>query len=208
MSRLLSVIIPEADKRTQFMCKQQLKGLDYEIISTPGWNEGIKYASGEFVCLVESGSEISDGYFWDNLRIFTSQPSFRKLAMVSPEIAHKEWETTIFGYLLSTDGTKPSVLPSHVRSSSQPYAIQIGYIPGSIIRRVVAEHTILGDDMLFDSIRLSLSLWAAGSRCFINPDTTYIDSSERKIQFPTSYDGELPKEIKDLVQMFRREMVG
>lgn len=208
MSKLLSVIIPEADKKTHALCKAELRGLDYEIISTTGWNDGIKHASGEFVSLIEPGADLTSGYFWDNLRIFTSQPSFRKLAMVSSAVSNLTWETTIYGYLLSTAGSKPSVMPSHIQSSSQPYAIQVGYIPGSIIRRIVAENMKLSDDMLFDSVRLSLSLWAAGSRCFLNPDTVYLDNSDRKIQFPVSYDGELPPEISNLMQMFRREMIA
>lgn len=205
--KLLSVIIPK-NEQLQDLCKQELKGLDYEIISTVSREDGLKHATGEFVCFVEPGADLSEGYFWENLRIFTSQPSFRKLAVVSGRTSNPEWGTHIYGYILSVAGDKPKVLPSHVPSSSQPYAVQIAYIPGSIIRRSVLDAEDLTKDTLADSVRLSMKLWSEGSRVYLNPHTTYYDNSGRKIQYPSEFKGELPSAINQLTSMFRREMIA
>lgn len=206
--KLLSVIIPKSDDRLQGLCKAELKGFDYEIVSTVSREDGLKHASGEYVCFVESGADLSQGYFWENLRIFTSQPSFRKLAIVSSAVQDPEHDTHVYGYLLSTSGSKPTVMPSHLPSSSQPYAIQVAYIPGSIIRRSVLEGEKFTKDTLADSARLSLRLWSEGSRVYLNPHATYFDDSERKTQYPFEYKGELPNDINQLVSMFRREMIA
>jgi hypothetical protein len=205
--KLLSVIVPK-DERLQEICKSELKGLDYEVISTSNWKDGLKHATGEYVAFIEAGSDISEGYFWDNLRIFTSQPSFRKLAVVGSAISDGEHQSPLFGYLLSTQGSKVEALPSHLQSSSNPYAAQIVYLPGAVIRRSVLAGFTFSKDLLVDSVRLSLQLWATGSRVYLNPNTTYFDGSERRIMFPFEYRATLPPTIIQVTTMFKREMVG
>ncbi len=207
--KLLSVIIPKSnDSRFQEACKAELKGLDYEIISTVSWKDGLKHATGEYVCFMDDTAQLSEGYFWENLRIFTSQPSFRKLAVVGSAVRDLDHDVKVYGYILSLSGSKPKIFPSHLPSSSQPYTVQIAYIPGAIIRRSVLEDEKFGRDMVADSIRLSLRLWSEGSRLYLNPYTTYYDNSGRKIQYPFEFKGQLPDNTNQLISMFRREMVG
>lgn len=208
---MLSVIIPPGrrTKLTEIICNKQLRGMDFELILADTWKEGLRQSKGEFVSLMDADCDMSDNFFKKNLKIFTSQPSFRKLAMVSSSVSNPSRDFRIYGYILSLDGSEPSLLPSNIRSSSSPYGIQVGYLPGSIIRRnAIRDIEILNGDPILDSIKMSLDLWIHGSRCYINPDTTYFHNAENKIQFATKIKEELPEGVDYVQRLWRREMIG
>lgn len=208
--KVLSVIIPEGKKAkfTELLCLRELQGLEHEIVHAPSWRKGLYEAKGEFVCFIEPDSDVSENYFEKNLRIFTSQPLYRKLAMVASAVEIKESTHKLYGYLLSLEGTLPSLLPSRIQSSQEPYSIQIAYIPGAIIRRSALENAdLIVDDPLVTSVKLSVDFWLNGTRLCLNPNTTYIPNMERALDVAMHLKN-LPKEAATLIPMFRRELVG
>ncbi len=189
-------------------CHQELRGEEYEIVRADSWFEGFNQVKGDVVTFLEPTFDLSDNYFHDLLDTFLEQPSFRKMAMVASPTANREWlpNKKVYGYLVSPT----SVLPSNIKSSSRPYTIQIGYIPGAVLRKVVLDNVInedFGSDILMDSINLSLHFWQHGLRCILNPQTTYYTSMVN-IDIPIKVIDGLPEDIGELMLMFRRELIG
>lgn len=207
---MLSIIIPEGKKSkfTELLCKRELKTLEHEIIHAPSWREGLLLSKGEFVCFIEPDSDISENYFEINLKIFTSQPLYRKLAMVASAVEIVASEHKLYGYLLSLEGSLPSLMPSRIKSSQEPYSVQIAYIPGAIIRRSALDNVdLIMDDPIATSVKLSVDFWLHGTRLCLNPNTTYSPRMERVLDIPMHLSG-LPETVASLIPMFRRELVG
>lgn len=207
---VLSIIIPEGKKAkfTELLCEHELQGLKHEIIHAPTWKEGLLEAKGEFICFVEPDSDFSKDYFATNLKVFTSQPLYRKLAMVASAVEILESEHKLYGYLLSLEGTLPSLLPSRIKSSQEPYSVQIAYLPGAIIRRSALENVdLIVDDPIAASVKISVDFWLNGTRLCLNPNTTYTPHMERSLDIPMHLQG-LPETVASLIPMFRRELVG
>lgn len=157
-------------------------------------------AKTEFISFVPTGKVIADDYFDELLKVFSDRPLFRKLSMVSPSIGIKD-ESSVFGWLVSPT----SILPSRIRSSSEPYAIQIGYLLGAVIKKTALERLQpkFTNADLSDSINLSLELWDSGLRCFIHPKVTI--EGARRLSLPIKYSPEVREEIRTI---WRRELVG
>jgi hypothetical protein len=113
----------------------------------------------------------------------------------------------IYGYMLSLEGSKPSILPSRFKSSSDPYIVQIAYVPGAILRKSALKDTLRFKDPLTDSIRLSLDLWLSGHMIQLNPESSYISQSERIIDVPFHI-AHLPEGVDKLAVKWRKALVG
>lgn len=206
---MLSVIIPEGKKSklTELLCLKELRGLEHEIIHAPTWRLGLEAAKGEFVCFVEPECDVSQDYFAKNLDIFTSQPLYRKLALVASAVDVAESHHKLYGYLLSLEGSLPSLIPSRIQSSNEPYNVQVAYIPGAIIRRSALDNVeLVVDDPIAASIRLSVDFWLKGTRLCINPNTLY-SSGAVGFDIPMHISG-IPEGVSALIPMFRRELIG
>lgn len=191
--------------RQERSLQSELRGEDYEIITAPTWNDGLDVAAGEYVCFVEPEAHFSDNFFHDLLDVFLEQPSFRKLAFVAPSGSKPSWMSTkrVYGYKI-TDST---IVPSFAKSSIAPYSIQIGYLPGAIIRK-----SILGNlddvqkDPIMGSVRMCLKFWANGLRCLIDPRAVYT-VPVTPIELGIYIKDGLPEDIEELVNMFERESI-
>ena len=171
---MIEVIIkPKATWAYKSMIKlalEKVKGAN--IIYANSLVEGLPNVKSEFVCYI--GNAIVDtDYFNDNLNIFIEYPAFKKLSIVSSATLDKNLSKRVYGYTLDPDGVKPV----YKKASSMPYALQIAYLPGAIIRFSAIDHIkeyLTGDD-LKDSYQASVDFWMTGKRCYINPRSTYID---------------------------------
>lgn len=206
---MLTVVIPtgEHSEFAEKICRRELKGMDHEVIQADNWDEGLGRAKGEFISFLEPQSRVSKNYFKKNLRVFTSQPLFRKLVMVASSVDVPESAHNIYGYLLSLEGTQSNILPSRIKSSTEPYGIQVGYIPGAILRRNMIPQGLFFDDPVASSVKISLELWQRGWRLLLNPNTIYSSSTMTRLDLPRQIEG-LPETVKDLALQFKREMIG
>jgi hypothetical protein len=159
-----------------------------------------KDAESEFISFVPPGRTISDGYFNELLSVFADRPLFRKLSMVSPSI-DIAGESPVYGWLVSPT----SIMPSRIRSSTEPYAVQIGYLPGAIIKKTALERLQPKFTMadLDNSINLSLELWDSGLRCFIHPKVSF--EGEHRHGIPIKYQPVVDEKVR---KIWKREMVG
>lgn len=166
------------------MLQKELEGIEHEIIRRT-WEKGLLKAKGNYVCLLETDSAVQPNTIRENLAVFTDNPSYRKLAMVSPTVDYPDMtENLIFSW---NNGLK-AYHASQLRSMRD---CRIGYVPGAIIRRTSLlksnlEHidnpNRLTTDVCFD-------FWSRGLRISVNPETVYF-----------APDGAKYKKYKDIFQ--------
>lgn len=203
-SPTLSVIIPRSQEGelTKEWAEKQLVGIDHEIIMPTRWSMGLRRAKGEFICFLESDCVLGPGYFTSLLAQFEDKPSFRKLAMVCPVLGINSYDNRVYGYRMAPKDVYPAFIPS----SSSPYFIQIGYVPGAILRRSsILESPPHVRDPLLDSTIISLGLWTSGQRIMMVPGTLYI-STQEDLDVPFWYDRD--ERALGISQIFKRETIG
>lgn len=202
---MISVIIPHSleSELTKEWAIAELTGLDHEIIMDDSWAEGAKKAKGEYVCFLEKDCVLGGDYFSSLLANFTDNPSFRKLAVVAPNLGVNSYKQLVYGYRL----TPTSVLPSELSSSRSAHLIQIAYIPGALIRRSALGSLSVGQtDPMMDSVNLSIYFWNNGTRILLDPDVLYI-STDEALKLPHQFDP-IATNLADLTEMWARELVG
>jgi hypothetical protein len=194
---LLTVIVPQVLEGQRRSLQTGLDGISNEIIEDT-WVEGIKKAQGDFICFMEVGSFVSEGYFKQNLSLFIDNPSYRKLAMISGVVDLPD-ESRVYSYHYNA-----SVEPVRRAASKTPYCIQIGFIGGSIVRRsaLTKIKPILDGDIVDISANMSIQLWSNGSRIMLNPAATYYAPEEvpESKTLLSMLDG-------SLISMWKKEMI-
>lgn len=175
---IVSVITP--DESLKKVIESDLIGIDSEVIIA-NWKEGFEQSTGQFIYFLEKDSDYRGGLFVRGLINMILKSSYRKLAMISPAIEELDRDRTVWG--LKCHPIASMVTEQHGDSA---YAIQVGYVPGSIIRRSAIEDKGLSftGSLLQNSINFSLRLWQGGLRIHLDPHMVYqigkIDSKVTK----------------------------
>src|SRR3990167_4272253 len=106
-----------------------------ELIVEDDWLDSLKKVKTPYVCFVESDCLVSPGYFSSQIDLFEkdSKSGSRRLAMLSSAVAVNNWDNKFYGYELGGAYTQ-GVIPVTQPKSKQMYPVQIGYMPGAIIR--------------------------------------------------------------------------
>lgn len=210
---MLSIILPRWEEKTvvdytKELIAKELSALpDAEIIVADSWSKGLDKAKCDFVCLIEPDCLVSSGYFTSNYNLFKKNSQFRKLAMVTSSVGLNNWGNRIFGYTLEQvqygDGKKGistkdwEIQPTREKKSSSLFPIQVGFLPGAIIRKSAMQdilshvQNIDNQDLAKLSIDASFYLWGSGRRVHVNPNTTYV-STDKLIASPAQFNYELP----------------
>lgn len=159
----------------------------------------LKLARTEFIIFVKDGDEFSPTVDEKLFQVYKKNPLFRKLSMVSPTISTSP--SVLYGWRLANGVVSPQYAPS----STEAYAIQIGLITGSVIRRSALEKIDyeFSGSVIKDSILLSLALWESGNRIFIDPNS----SKKRTSSLDNAFKYEGP-EYAGLQKLFKREMIA
>lgn len=198
---MLSVIIPNNQEAT--VIHATLDNLHKELVGLPGgheillvdnWVYGVMQAKGNYICLVDADGLVSSSYFSSNMGLFKKQGFYRKLAMITSCVGVKNWGNRVYGYRLGRPEESVSswrVVPERQKRSNGLYPIQIGFIPGAIIRRSVFDEQFMKtlkrlqhDPPVILSTRLSFYLWDTGHRILVNPNTTYASTNGQLEQLP------------------------
>jgi hypothetical protein len=196
---LLSIICPKISKGMSQMLERELKDIEHEIIKNI-WSTGLPKAKGSFVCLLEPDSAVEKNSIIENLKIFTDNPSYRKLAMVSPTVDFEDiGEKLIFSWNNGVKGYHASQLRS-IRDC------RIGYVPGAIIRRTSLLKSNLNHmlDPLRFTTDVSFDFWSRGLRISVNPETVYyapINGKQKKYR-----DKLVPNQ--DVIKIWEHEMIS
>lgn len=185
-------------------CENELSGINHEVIIADSWQSGAKKATGELIAFMEKDCVISPDYFYELVGLISEQSAYRKLAMVAPALAANNWSRKVYGYRVEP----ASLLPTTAAASREPFAVQVAYLPGAILRRSALpsiELLLGGRDPMLTSADLSLYFWRNGNRILLHPGATYCSTDdELDLPYPTK-----PSwyPIEDLKEMFRREVI-
>lgn len=190
---MLTVVIKDngEPKVTQFTYEylwRELKDIPgSELIICEDWFEGLVVTKNRYICFVEADCLVSSGYFASQLGLLKKDPYFRKLAMLSSVTSVTHWANRFYGYTVDTKKTN-LVRPLREKRSGRVDVVQIGYVPGSIIRvamlrKLLKQDATLPDtqnDLVKFSALLSLGFWRQGdgNRVHLNPNATYVTTEE------------------------------
>lgn len=161
-----------------------------ELLVKQDWD--IKDIKNQFVCFVESDCLVSNGYFKNLLMAFKILSP--RVCILTSSTAIKYWDNKIYGYSLSPD-YQSTIIPNRKQKTSKPYAVQVGYIPGAIMRTSSLKRLFLpydaDKDLVYYSCKISLNAWnngitvdpkhpdgQLGTQIYINPSTVYATTEE------------------------------
>ena len=168
---LLSIVTK--DKTLTQPIQRELLGVDYELIND-SWVNGLKIAEGKFVCFLEEGSDFRGGFFIRGMLNMLANPNFRKLAVVAPAVEDFNGRGTLYQLDITGDRAWDEM------RSINPYPVQVGYIPGAIIRtsalkQLNSEKELKNYTTPADlSAAICLKLWETGQMVHVDPRMTYL----------------------------------
>lgn len=202
---------PNVIKLTYENTWRELKDIpDANLVVVKHWIDAMG-TKDRYICFLEPDCLVNSGYFASQLGLFKKNPMFRKLSMLSSAVAVNDWSNKFYGYSLGNNYTD-GVLPVREKKSKAVYPVQIGYIPGAIIRTNMLRTAMQDlkvnnsweDDLVFLSTQLSLAFWRQGdgNPVHINPNTTYV-TTETYVNDVAQFD----PEAKDLIGLFAKESI-
>ncbi len=204
---------PNVIKLTYENIFRELKDIpDASLVVVKNWTDAID-TKDRYICFLEPDCLINSGYFASQLGLFKKNPMFRKLSMLSSAVAVNDWHNKFYGYCLG-NGYIDGVMPVRDKKSKAVYPVQIGYVPGAIIRTNMLREALetladenmseLEDDLVKLSTELSLAFWRQGdgNPVHINPNTTYV-TTEQSVNDVSKFDSK----GADLAGMFKKESI-
>jgi hypothetical protein len=189
-----------------------------ELVVREHWEVDSKHL---YTCWLESDCLVGSGYFETQLGLFKKNPMFRKLSMLTPSVSVNDWANKFYGY--SSDSvwsdeihkvqTKNHFIkPNKERKSTAPYPVQIGYVPGAIIRtpmlikalRECDFNNSWEKDLVYLSMKLSFAFWRMGdgNPVYVNPNAAYCTTDDTVNDI-----GKFQSEAGDLIGKFQAESI-
>lgn len=198
---MLSVIIlrkdiPQVIQLTEENIMRELQTVvGAELMLEDSWLEGVKKVRNTYTCLLEPDCLVSSGYFSSMMGLFKNNIHFKKLAMLSSATAVEQWFNRIFGYNLHKN-KRCMLEPVRKMQATSPYPIQVGWVPGAIIR-TSALKDILPElekptDLKKFSLDVAMKFWNTSRMVYINPIATYC-TTQKKAGQAMKCDPQIPK---------------
>lgn len=235
---MITVIIKRSDEpkviqMTQADLVRQLGQIEgAEIMLEDNWSDGLKKVRTPYVTLIEPDAVFSANYFASNVGLLSkahaktaataSQPEggggYQKLAMIASCVGVRTYGERIYNYELKkiediningVTGEGWHASPCRHKLNMKLYHVQIGFVPGAIIRMSAIKDTIedelwYGNDLVKLSTALSFYLWDTGRRIQLNPNTTYV-SLDKNLENPPLFKANIPDKVKNI---FTQEGIG
>lgn len=189
---MLSVIIldngePQVTQLTYENLYHELKDTKgSEILVEKNWFAALKKVKNNYVCLVEADCLVSPGYFKTQLKALVKNP-LRKVSMLTAATGVNSWNNPIYGYSINSNMTS-GFIPNRAKKSRSEYSVQVGYVPGAIIRLNMLKDAVASikvqenwrNDLVFLSASLSFAFWRQGdgNPVHINPNVTYVTTED------------------------------
>lgn len=189
-----------------------------QLLVAPNWFDDLPQVKNKFVCFVEADCLVSSGYFTSQLGLLKKNENNRRIGIMSSSTAVRVWANRFYGYDVRSKHTD-GVMPNREKRGSMPYALQVAYIPGALIRMTTLNKLLeLKDEapsweenLVTLSANLSLNFWSQGvgngigMMAFINPNTTYV-TTENYVNDITKFKPEV-EDMDMLREMFRKQEV-
>lgn len=182
-----------------------------EILVEDSWTEGLRKVRTPMVCLVEADCVLSAHYLSSNFGLMNQHVTkggkgggYNRLAMISSCLGIKRFDDRIYNYELKKVKDKDmkyhQIQPEREKRSTSLYHVQVGFVPGAIMRM----RSLDIDSLPWDSKNLvemstivSFHLWNTGRRIQLNPNTTYV-SGDEYIEHPPKFDPKLPDNARNI----------
>lgn len=229
---MLTVVIKRSDEPTVIQMTQEnvMRELSSvhgsEMLLEDTWLQGIRRVRTPYFCLLEPDCTLSAAYVASNIGITKKLQrgsdaggGYNKMAMLSSCIGFKRFDDRIYNYELSkvldhiTEDCELKItglVPSREKRGSEPYLVQVGFVPGAIIRFSAVKDGI--DKIYWDdnnpvrlSAEVSLHFWNSNRRILMNPNTTYVSLNK---QIPLDYKGKIEANLYPAVNIFQKERIG
>lgn len=178
-----------------------------EILLTDTWIEGLKKVRTPLVCLLEADCVLSSGYMASNFGLLNKHVAkggkgggYNRLAMISSCLGIERFDNRIYNYGLEKVEDKNGlsswqVRPEREKRSTSLYHVQVGFVPGAIIRmsslKGLESLPWDSNNLVEMSTAVSFHFWGSGRRIQLNPNTTYV-SGEKYLEDPPLFDPHLP----------------
>ena len=234
---MISVVIrrtdePKVIQMTQSDLVKQLSDIQgAEIILEDTWSEGLKKVRTPYVSLVEPDCVFSSSYYSSNFGLIRKAHEkkdytwktgggggYQKLAMIASCLGVRDFANRIYNYELDRvrepeiNGIQMKswgITPSKVKLNMKLYHVQVGFVPGAIIRMnaikdIIEDELWDGNDLVKLSTALSFYLWDSGRRIQVNPNTTYV-SNDINLEKPPLFEVKVPDRVANI---FTREAIG
>lgn len=179
---------------------------DSDIFIENRWIDGIKKVKTPFMMLLEADCVLSGSYISSNLGLMIKDNhnetkgtgGYLKRAMMASCVGYQDFANRIYNYELHKveEGSDIKirywgVSLSRDKRSSTPYAAQVGFVPGAIIRcsslnGLASKFNWDDPNIIRMSTKLSFHFWDTNRRVQINPNTTYVSNSTQVIE-PTQF---------------------
>lgn len=220
---MLTIVIKRNDEPTVIHLTQHtiMKELtmiaDAEMILADSWTEGLKKVRTPYVCLVEADCTLSSSYLTSNYGLMKKKSygpgtlggGANRTAMLASCLGIKKFDNRIYNYRVeltkSSDWSKMKsyqVRPYREKNNMKCYPVQIGFLPGAILRYSSIKQSI--DKIKWDqpnlvklSADLSFWLWDTNRRVELNPNTTYV-SNQEYLEDPPQYHVVVPDKVKNI----------
>lgn len=207
---MVTVIIPSTDEPKVVQYTKELIGREgfpagSKVLVESSWEAGFKKVKTDFVCFLEPDCLVSSGYFMSLTGLLAGRSKMNKVAMMTSGTCVKYWPIKHYGY--SFDGRAAE--PVMKASSTEPYNVRVGYVPGAIIRMSTLE-SVKGnlsfntEDIVKLSVKLSLAFWKNGGGCqvMVNPNTSYVTNDD--IAGVTNY---IDEPLGKLTKLFKQRSI-
>lgn len=201
---MITIIIKRTDEpkviqMTQTDLVKQLGDIEgAEIILVDRWMDGLKQVRTPYVSLVEPDCVLSSNYYSSNVGLMAKLSSkgmgggFNRLAMIASTLGVGRFDKPIYNYELDKVTYSElnkiklkdwQVRPCRVKKSLELYPVQVGFVPGAILRYASVKPLIdtinWGSTNLVElSTELSFHFWRTGRSLKLNPNTTYVSSAK------------------------------
>ena len=210
---MLTLIIKRTDEpkviqMTQEDIVRQVSSIQgAEILLEDTWLEGLRKVRTPLVCLVEADCVFSSSYMASNYGLINKHVDkggkgggYNKLAMISSCIGVKTFDNRIYNYKLEkvkdSNLRYTAIQPHREKRDMKLYNVQVGFVPGSIIRMASLGRDI--DSLPWDdpnlvkmSTAVSFHFWGSGRRIELNPNTTYV-SGNMQLEDPPHFKLNIP----------------
>lgn len=177
---------PNVTKLTYENLWKELKDIPGAELQVGQWFKPMA-SKNRYVCYVEADCLVNSAYFSTLMGLFKKNPMHRKLSMMTSGTGVNNWANKFYGYCLG-DNYSDGVIPVKQKKSNKPYPVQIGYLPGAIIRRSMLERALKDmnynnsweNDLVYLSAQFSLAFWKQGdgNPVHIYPETTYVTTED------------------------------
>ena len=220
---MLTIIIKRSDEpkvihlTQENMMKELSTIAEAEMFLVDRWTDGLKQVRTPYVCLVEADCVLSANYLTSNLGLLNKHDAMKpykgggslRTAMLASCLGVRSFDNRIYHY--HGEWTKHPGLPEtkdfqarpyREKLNSKTYPVQIGFVPGAIMRYSSIKDgisTIKWDqpNLVKLSSDVCLWLWNTNRRIELNPNTTYV-STATYLEDPPLFNFRVPDRVANI----------